>query len=235
MATKPSTDDYNLTAISSHDLLLHLDFINYYDLLKPETTTRTQPNIHQNSYLTSPNQNSPFIFGITILYSILIIASLTSNPLLIYVLLVRRKAQIKLIDIFVANLSLSDLLLTIFNIPLSLLIYFSDEWPFGSLLCQVGTYSTSCSIYVNIFTMVYISIDRYFAITSNRISNPYGQRKKSILLNTKMRRKIYTALGVIWVISLALSVPQFLFTRVSVTKFKTGDAGVIMETNICMI
>lgn len=164
----------------------------------------------------SNSSSSSLLFGIAFFYSILIITSLTSNPLLIYVLLWRRKAQIKLIDIFVANLSLSDLFLTIFNIPLCLIIYFSEQWPFGSLLCQIGTFSTSCSIYVNIFTMAYISIDRYFAVTRPLISNPaYQLRKKSILVDNHTRHKIYFVLTLIWIISIFLSFPQFLFSKVS--------------------
>ncbi|RNA15662.1 orphan G- coupled receptor 40 [Brachionus plicatilis] len=164
----------------------------------------------------SNSSSSSLLFGIAFFYSILIITSLTSNPLLIYVLLWRRKAQIKLIDIFVANLSLSDLFLTIFNIPLCLIIYFSEQWPFGSLLCQIGTFSTSCSIYVNIFTMAYISIDRYFAVTRPLISNPaYQLRKKSVLVDNHTRHKIYLVLTLIWIIAIVLSFPQFLFSQVS--------------------
>ena len=177
-----------------------------------------------SSSSNSSNSRSPFILGISVLYSILIVTSLTSNPLLIYVLLWRRKSQIKLIDIFVSNLSLSDLFLTIFNIPLSLIIYLSDEWPFSSFICQLGTYSTSCSIYVNIFTMTYISIDRYFAVTRPLISNPnYQMRKTSILLDEKTRKKIYTVLTFIWIIALILSVPQFFFSKVSRSKIKYTD------------
>ena len=172
------------------------------------------------------------LIGIGFFYSILIITSLTSNPLLIYVLLWRRKAQIKLIDIFVANLSLSDLFLTLFNIPLSFIIYFSDQWPFGSLLCQIGTYSTSCSIYVNIFTMAYISIDRYFAVTRPFISSNqnYQLRKKSILMDDRMRKKIYLVLTLIWIIALILSLPQFFFSKVSSTKI-TNEKDFLVNLN----
>ncbi|CAF0718388.1 unnamed protein product [Brachionus calyciflorus] len=169
-----------------------------------------------NDSLKSQSSNTSLIFGIAFFYSILIITSITSNPLLIYVLLWRRKAQIKLIDIFVANLSLSDLFLTILNIPLCLIIYFSKQWPFGSLLCQLGTFSTSCSIYVNILTMAYISIDRYFAVTRPLISNQTCQlRKKSVLVDNHTRHKIYLVLTLIWIIAIVLSLPQFLFSKVS--------------------
>ena len=38
-----------------------------------------------------------------------------------------------------------------------------------------------------------------------------------------MRRKIYTALSIIWLVSLILSLPQFLFTKVSVTTRPDAD------------
>jgi hypothetical protein len=180
------------------------------------------PNTKEHSYHSGSNISS-LLIGIAFFYSFLILTSLISNPLLIYVLLWRRKAQIKLIDIFVANLSLSDLFLTIFNIPLCLIIYFSEQWPFGSLLCQLGTYSTSCSIYVNIFTMAFISIDRYFAVTRPMISNPNCQlRKKSASMDNTTRRKIYMVLTIIWIVALVLSLPQFLFSKVS-SRYISGE------------
>jgi len=38
-----------------------------------------------------------------------------------------------------------------------------------------------------------------------------------------MRRKIYTALSIIWLVSLILSLPQYLFTKVSVTTRPDAD------------
>jgi hypothetical protein len=182
------------------------------------TTTTTDASLtstHPSSSLTTLTPfNQAFLLFIIIFYSILVITSLTSNPLLIYVLLWRRKVQLKIIDIFVANLSLSDLFLTIFNIPLLLIMYFSDKWPFGSFLCQLGSYSTSCSIYVNILTMAYISIDRYYAVTS--ICNPnYRLQKASVLSDNQLRRKIYIALTFIWIVALVLSLPQFFFAKLT--------------------
>lgn len=191
---------------------------NFRDLFQfdPTLTGQQEPAVESIKSSIDSNDTSPFILSITILYSTLIITSLISNPLLIYVLLIKRKKKIKIVEIFVANLSLSDLLLTIFNIPLSLIIYSFDEWPFGSLLCKVATYSTSCSIYVNILTMTYISIDRYFAITSCQVRNPRSAvRTRSILTDGHTRNKIYTALTIIWIVALVLSLPQFLFTSVS--------------------
>lgn len=188
---------------------------SFNSLMNTSNSSLIDNNNFEESFISNASSSS-LLFGIAFFYSVLIITSLISNPLLIYVLLWRRKAQIKLIDIFVANLSLSDLFLTILNIPLCLIIYFSEQWPFGSFLCQIGTFSTSCSIYVNIFTMAYISIDRYFAVTSPLICNQaYQLRKKSILVDNHTRHKIYLVLTLIWIISIILSFPQFLFSKVS--------------------
>jgi hypothetical protein len=153
---------------------------------------------------------------ILVLYSILIFISLTSNPLLIYVLLIKRKTQLKLIDVFVINLSISDFFLTIFNIPLCLTIFFSGKWLFGTLICKLGTYSTSSAIYINILTMAYISVDRYFAVTGPLISN----RSTNLRINTynfdyATKRKMYIALAVIWFVAFVISIPQFIFTKIA--------------------
>ena len=178
------------------------------DLLSSSISTSS---INRSS--STDSSPSSLLIYMALFYSILILTSVISNPLLLYILLWRRKAQIKLIDIFVANLSLSDLFLTVLNIPICLILFFSEQWPFGSLLCQLGTFSTSCSIYVNIFTMAYISIDRYFAVTRPLlVSNP---RKQSVLLDNHTRNKIYMVLTLIWIISALLSIPQILFSKVS--------------------
>ena len=161
-------------------------------------------------------------------YFIIISISLTSNPLLIYVLLIKRKTQLKLIDVFVINLSISDFFLTIFNIPLCLTIYFSGKWPFGTLICKLGTYSTSSAIYINILTMAYISVDRYFAVTRPLISN----RSNNLRLNTynfdyATKRKIYIALTVIWIVAFIISIPQFIFTKIAKI-----DANIASEEDI---
>ncbi len=71
-------------------------------------------------------------------YAILILTSLISNPLLIYILLWKRKSQLKLIDVYVTNLSISDLFLTVFNIPMCLTMFFSGQLLFGTLTCKLG-------------------------------------------------------------------------------------------------
>ena len=216
---------FNSTSLFSHEI--YLFGLERNMMLGSSSSANSPPNEFDLNIVKY--KNTLLLAAIAFLYSLLVLISLTSNPILIYVLLWRRKAQIKLIDIFVANLSLSDLFLTIFNIPLCLIIYFSEQWPFGSLVCQLGTYSTSCSIYVNIFTMAYISIDRYFAVT--RISNPNcaALRTNKSHLDGTTKRKIYSVLTFIWIVALILSLPQFLFSKVSSQKSSSSSNQLVVE------
>jgi hypothetical protein len=93
-----------------------------------------------NDGIDSQLSVSHYILHIIILafYAILILTSLISNPLLIYILLWKRKSQLKLIDVYVTNLSISDLFLTVFNIPLCLTMFFGGQWLFGTLMCKLG-------------------------------------------------------------------------------------------------
>jgi hypothetical protein len=166
---------------------------------------------------------SKFFIILIVLYSTLILISLISNPILLIVLLWRRKSQLKFIDVFVSNLSLSDLFLTIFNIPLLMTMLFSGKLPFGSLICKLGIYSTSCNIYINLLTMAYISIDRYFAITKPVVSTKSQLRTRAPNYDYSTRRKMYLALTIIWLVALTVSVPQYLFTKLkSYSKFGEG-------------
>ncbi len=95
-----------------------------------------------NDGIDNQQSVSFYILHIVILafYAILILTSLISNPLLIYILLWKRKSQLKLIDVYVTNLSISDLFLTVFNIPLCLTMFFGGHWLFGTLMCKLGKF-----------------------------------------------------------------------------------------------
>lgn len=210
--------NYSLLSTTSEK---HITRFPYIITSTPSATAVTFNSVASaiNISNAADDSNGAYVLQILIvvLYSILIFISLTSNPLLIYVLLIKRKTQLKLIDVFVINLSISDFLLTIFNIPLCLTIFFSGKWLFGTFICKLGTYSTSSAIYINILTMAYISVDRYFAITSPLISNHRNTnlRINAVNFDYATKRKIYIALAVIWFIALIISIPQFIFTKIS--------------------
>lgn len=96
---------------------------------------------------------------------------------------------------FIVNLSVGDILMTIFCIPFSFVSVLTlRHWPFGEVLCRTVSYSQAISVFVSAYTLVAISIDRYMAIMW-----PLRPRM------TKSHAKIIIVL--VWLIALLTALP----------------------------
>ncbi|GFU38258.1 substance-K receptor [Nephila pilipes] len=77
--------------------------------------------------------------------------------------------------VFIANLALSDFLMTVLNIPFNVARILLDDWPFGSFMCSFVPLVQVTSVYVSTFTMTCIAVDRY-----RIISKPLEPRLRSV-------------------------------------------------------
>jgi hypothetical protein len=59
------------------------------------------------------------------------------------------------------NLSISDLLMAIFSIPFTYTIFMLGRWIFPKFLCPCVQFAQLCSVFVSIYTLTAIGIDRY--------------------------------------------------------------------------
>ena len=136
-------------------------------------------------------------------YSLIFIVSLIGNSLVCCVIFSNRK-MLKLINILVANLAFSDLLMTIIN-PFNIIKCFINNWPFGLLMCKLFPFIQVTSIYVSTFTMTIIALNRYQALKSsfkNRI-NIQSNKWHSLLIIIS-----------IWFLSMLLSSPFVIYNQV---------------------
>ncbi|XP_065572406.1 G-protein coupled receptor 83-like isoform X2 [Artemia franciscana] len=101
--------------------------------------------------------------GVIIAYSIIVIVSVFGNTLVCYVIFRHKKLQ-TVTNLFITNLAISDLLMTVLNIPFNLIRLLSDNWPFGVFMCQLVPHVQVTSAYVSTLTMTCIAIDRYQVI-----------------------------------------------------------------------
>lgn len=67
-------------------------------------------------------------------YSSIVLVSLFGNLLVCYVILKRKRMRIST-NLLMTNLAVSDLLMTVINIPFNIARILLNEWPFGSALC----------------------------------------------------------------------------------------------------
>ena len=104
--------------------------------------------------------------GVIIAYSIIVIVSVFGNTLVCYVIFRHKKLQ-TVTNLFITNLAISDLLMTVLNIPFNLIRLLSDNWPFGVFMCQLVPHVQVTSAYVSTLTMTCIAIDRYAILIIN--------------------------------------------------------------------
>ncbi len=63
-------------------------------------------------------------------------------------------------NIFIANLSASDMVITVLNIPFNIIRNILEHWPFGRVMCVLVNFTLMLSVYASTFTMAAIALDR---------------------------------------------------------------------------
>jgi neuropeptide Y receptor len=133
------------------------------------------------------------------LYSILIMAGSLGNCLVIWAV-IRQPTMRTLRNTFITNLAVSDLLLCLVTMPLTLLEIITKYWPLGDsvISCKLAGGLQAVSIFVSTMSITAISLDRYQLI---------------VYPTTDYLKRIGAAAGLlsIWALSFLLAAPMFLF------------------------
>jgi hypothetical protein len=82
---------------------------------------------------------------IIICYSIIFIISLFGNCLVCHVILSTRQMR-TVTNFYIANLTISDIMMTLVNIPFNVMRFLLDDWPFGELLCKCVPFIQAASV-----------------------------------------------------------------------------------------
>ena len=133
-------------------------------------------------------------------YAVVIICSLLGNALVCFVIYKRRRLH-TVTNMFITNLAISDILITVLNIPFSITRNVLENWPFGGFMCRFVNIILMMSVYVSTFTMTAIAMDRYIVIV-------YPLRP---------RLTIYFGIIIIivtWCMSTLMSLPFALYAQV---------------------
>lgn len=134
-------------------------------------------------------------------FGILVIISIFANIFVCYVIAKNRHMH-TVTNLFIANMAISDLLLTFINVPLNIARNLMSEWTLGSFLCHLLNFSLMVSVYVSTFTLTAIALDR--------------QRVLLYPLHPRMTRKRgMFALAFIWLLSICFAFPFGIYTNVA--------------------
>ncbi|NXE87701.1 CCR4 protein, partial [Menura novaehollandiae] len=133
-----------------------------------------------------------------VLYSLLFVAGLVGNALVVWILTVFKKIK-TMTDVYLLNLAISDLLL-VFSLPFLVQYSIVSQWTFGNVLCKIISSIYFIGFYSNVFFITIMSIDRYLAIV---------QSVYALWIRTTAHGVI-TSL-VLWAVAILASMPDLIF------------------------
>ncbi|XP_016084429.1 neuropeptide Y receptor type 1-like [Sinocyclocheilus grahami] len=136
-----------------------------------------------------------------IAYSAVVLLGVVGNLALILVIARQRELH-NVTNVLIANLSVSDLLMSLVCLPFTFIYTFMDHWVFGAVMCKLNSLVQCCSVSVSIFSLVLIAIERH-----QLILHPRGWRPN---LN-------HACLGIslTWALAALTATPFLLFSRVT--------------------
>ncbi|XP_039403511.1 prolactin-releasing peptide receptor-like [Mauremys reevesii] len=101
---------------------------------------------------------------IILLYAAVVVVGMVGNCLLVHVI-VQVKKMHNVTNFLIGNLALSDVAMCATCIPLTLAYVFEPRgWIFGSTMCCFIFFMHPVTIYVSVFTLATIAVDRYIVI-----------------------------------------------------------------------
>lgn len=97
------------------------------------------------------------------LYALIFVSAVLGNTLVIVTLVQKRRMR-TVTNVFLLNLAVSDLLLGVFCIPVTLVGSVLRNFVLGAAMCKIIPYIQAVSVSVSSWTLVSISLERFFAI-----------------------------------------------------------------------
>ncbi|XP_032511518.1 neuropeptide FF receptor 1-like [Danaus plexippus] len=132
---------------------------------------------------------------IIVLYVVVLTTSLSANTLLIFIV-IKFQYMRSVTNIFLVNLSVADLLVTLFCMPVQIAKSVTLLWYFGEVMCKTVNFLQGVAVASSVFTITAMSVDRYLAITQS-LRQPW----------MPSRRGACSLLATLWFISLAIFAP----------------------------
>lgn len=132
--------------------------------------------------------------------AVVTLATVLSNAFVITTIFLTRKLHTPA-NFLIGSLAVTDLLVSILVMPISIVYTVSKTWSLGQIFCDVWLSSDITFCTASILHLCVIALDRYWAITD---ALEYSKRRTT--------RRAAIMIGVVWVISISISMPP-LFWR----------------------
>ena len=181
--------------------------MSYLSVLGTNITTASSggPNPQQSTGGIPININVKI--GLTTAYAVIFLVALIGNSFGLFVVL-KKSSSRSVTNLFIANMTVADLLLTITIMPFSVAYLYRDTlWiggTLGSITCKALFYVMPVFISASVFTMMLISFDRFYAVF--------------FPLKEKFFQKPKVLSAIIWILSFGLMTPYVLMFQLNETQ-----------------
>ena len=125
----------------------------------------------------------------TIAYAVLALVTLIGNGLVIAILCRSRKLRQSTINLFILNMSISDILSALFvpirsinRVQSPLLFMWPIGGTFGSFLCKFVAFADITSVIVSLITLEVIAFERFFSVVFPMRSQPISNKKTCYII-----------------------------------------------------
>lgn len=168
----------------------------------------TLPSLDDNQ------QNSSFLMSwrtsLLVLNASIFIISTVGNGLVCFIIL-RRRTMKSVVNHLILNLAVADLIFTCICIPFDTpLQYMDNVWPYGAFMCKLIYPLQTETLFASVYTLVALSLTRYWAVVYPLHQQLATQRVKWIIL-------------VIWVISFVPVTPYMAALNLNRTNLKCEE------------
>ncbi|XP_062917284.1 prolactin-releasing peptide receptor-like [Mobula hypostoma] len=151
-----------------------------------------------------------------LLYGALVAVACLGNAFLIGCIAADKKLH-NATNFFIGNLSAADLLMCLCCVPLTLSYAFEPRgWLYGGFMCHLTSLLQSATVYVSVLSLTAIAVDRYMLV-----AHPVRRRIRLGACGT--------AVGGIWLLSLALAAPAAAHVRYLELRRAGSDVNVCEE------
>ncbi|XP_045848358.1 neuropeptide FF receptor 2 [Meles meles] len=154
-----------------------------------------------NYYLHQPQVAAIFIIS----YFLIFVLCMVGNTVVCFTVM-RKKHMHTVTNLFILNLAISDLLVGIFCMPITLLDNIIAGWPFGSTMCKISGFIQGISVAASVFTLVAIAVDRFQCVVY-----PF---KPKLTIKTA-----FVIIVVIWVLAIVIMSPSAIMLHVEEEKY----------------
>ena len=149
------------------------------------------------SYFFVPKYDNLFLLIICLVISLLIFTTIICNTFVITAVLFEKRLQ-AVSNYLILSLAITDLMVAVCVMPLSLLNEISVYWYLGNVVCDFWTSTDILCCTASILHLVAISMDRFWGVSNIE----YIKRRS--------KGNILKMICIVWVVSFAISIPPLL-------------------------